>query len=180
VLDSAEAVVRSQLADGEQLVWSGRPRQGLALQPFDVALIPFSLLFGGFTFYWEYEVVSTHQFWVLQFWGIPFVLLGSYMVLGRFLVDAYVRGHTYYGVTDKRVIIAQGSNTQGIALSDLTGVAVNSYRDRSGTIVFGIPGLPPPSSYNAVFQSTRVTYPMFTMIPDVQSVYDQIEAGRKA
>ena len=52
------------------------------LQPTDAALIPFSLLWGGFAFYWEYEVVTTRQFWVLQLWGIPFVLVGLYLVEG--------------------------------------------------------------------------------------------------
>jgi hypothetical protein len=180
VLDSAEAIVRSQLDEGEQLLWSGRPRQGLLLQPMDAALIPFSLLWGGFAFYWEYEVVTTHQFWVLQLWGIPFVLLGLYLVVGRFFADAYMRGQTYYGLTDKRVIIARGSTTQSIPLSDLKGVALTAKADQSGTVVLGPPDLPAPSSLNAYMGSTRVQYPMFQMIPGAQAVYDQIEAQRKA
>jgi hypothetical protein len=179
VLDSAEAVVRSKLDDGEQLLWSGRPRQGLLLQPMDAALIPFSLFWAGFAFVWEYEVVATRQFWVLQIWGIPFVLLGLYLVAGRFFADAYVRGQTYYGLTDKRVMIARGSTTQSISLSDLKGVALAVRADRSGTVVLGPPGLPAPSSFNAYLGTGRVQYPMFQMIPDAQSVYDQIEALRK-
>lgn len=179
MLDSAEAVVRSKLDDGEQLVWSGQPRQGLVLQPTDIALIPFSLLWGGFAFYWEFEVVATHQFWVLQLWGIPFVLLGLYLVVGRFFADAYVRGQTYYGLTDKRVIIERASTTQSIPLSDLKGVVLAAKADKSGTIVLGPANLPAPSSLNAYMGSTRVQYPMFQMIPDAQSVYDQIEAQRK-
>jgi hypothetical protein len=180
VLDSAEAVVRSKLDDGEQFVWSGRPRQGLLLQPTDAILIPFSLMWGGFAFFWEYEVVATHRFWVLQLWGIPFVVIGLYLVVGRFFSDAYARGQTYYGLTDKRVIIARGSTTRSIPLSDLTGVALAPKADKSGTIVLGAPGQPAPNALNAYFGSSRVQYPMFQMIPDAQSVYDQIEAQRKS
>ena len=150
------------------------------LQPTDVALIPFSLLWGGFAFYWEYEVVTTHQFWVLQLWGIPFVLVGLYLVVGRFFADAYVRGRTYYGLTDKRVIIARGATTQSIALSDLKGVALAAKGDKTGTVVLGPPNLPAPSSLDVYMGSTRVQYPMFEMIPDAQTVYDQIEAQRSA
>lgn len=180
MLDSAEAVIRSKLDEGEQLLWSGRPRQGLLLQPADAALIPFSLLWGGFAFVWEYEVVSTHRFWVLQLWGIPFVLVGLYLVVGRFFADAYVRGQTLYGLTDKRVIIARGSTVRSIPLSDLTGVALAARAGKSGTIVLGPPGYPGPNSLNAYMGSARVQYPMFQMIPDAQAVYDQIEAQRKA
>jgi hypothetical protein len=180
MLDSAEAVIRSKLDEGEQLVWSGRPRQGLMLQPTDAILIPFSLLWAGFAFYWEYEVVTTHQFWVLQVWGIPFVLLGFYLLIGRFFADAYMRGQTYYGLTDKRIIIARGSTTQSIPLSDLKGVALAARADKSGTVVFGPPDLPAPNSLNASMGSSRVQYPMFQMIPDAQSVYDLIEGQRTA
>lgn len=162
------------------MLWSGRPRQGLLLQPADAALIPFSLLWGGFAFVWEYEVVSTHRFWVLQLWGIPFVLVGLYLVVGRFFADAYARGQTYYGLTDKRVIIARSSTVRSIPLSDLTGVALAARADKSGTIVLGPPGYPGPNSLNAYMGSARVQYPMFQMIPDAQAVYDQIEAQRKA
>jgi hypothetical protein len=180
MLDSAEAVIRSKLEDGEQFVWSDRPRQGLLLQRTDALLIPFSLVWAGFAFFFEYEVMATHRFWLLQLWGVPFVLAGLYLVVGRFFTDAYVRGQTYYGLTDRRVIIARGSTTQSIPLSDLTGVAIAPRADKSGTIVLGAPGQPAPNALNAYFGSSRVHYPMFQMIPDAQSVYDQIEAQRKA
>lgn len=174
MLDSAEAVIRSKLDEDEQLLWSGQPRQGVFLQPQDAVLIPTSFLWGGFAFYWEYEVVTTHQFWVLQLWGIPFVLLGLYLVVGRFFADAYMRSKTFYGLTNKRAIIVRGSNTQSVPLSTLTGVVLGG----DGTVVFGPPNLPPPMRYSAYMESSRVQYPMFQMIPDAQSVYDQIQAQR--
>ena len=181
VLDSAESVIRGKLDDGEELLWSGQPRQGLLLQPADALLIPFSLLWGGFAFYWEFEVVRTHQFWVLQLWGIPFVVVGLYLVAGRFFVDAYMRGKTYYGVSDKRIVITSGQTMNSIALSDLKSVLLVSKPDKSGTLVFGPPNLPPPRSTIAYFQPSRgPQYPMFAMIPDAQSVYDLIQAHRNA
>jgi hypothetical protein len=35
-------------------------------------------------------------------WGVPFVLIGPYMVLGRFLVRAIASRHTRYVLTDRR------------------------------------------------------------------------------
>jgi hypothetical protein len=179
VLDSAETVIRSKLDDGEQLVWSGMPKQGLLLQPIDAVMIPTSLLWGGFALYWEYEVVNTHQFWVLQIWGIPFVLIGLFLIVGRFFVDAALRGRTYYGLTDKRVLIVVGDKLQSYPFSDISGIVIRSGLDRVGTIVFGVPGTPVPTNMNVVMPSSRVNFPTFLLIADAQSVYDQIEAARK-
>ena len=179
VLDSAEAVIRSKLEDGEELVWSGMPKQGLLLQATDVIAIPASLLWGGFALYWEYEVVSTHQFWVLQLWGIPFVLLGLFMIVGRFFTDSALRAHTYYGLTDKRILIEVNDKVQSYPLSDISGIGITTSSDRSGTLAFGVPGTPVPTNMSAIVTPTRVNFPTFTMIADAQSVYDQIEAQRK-
>ena len=181
MLDSAEAVIRSKLDDGETLVWSGRPRQGLLLQPTDAIVIPFTLVWGGFAIFWEYEVVKSHAFWVLQLWGIPFVVLGLYLMVGRFFSDAALRARTYYGVTDKRIIIAAGQQVRSYALSDVSRVALSTRADGSGTLTFGVPNtLPQPTGSDLYLQPARVMFPTFAMIDNAQSVYDQVEAQRAA
>ncbi|HEV2909119.1 MAG TPA: hypothetical protein VGX02_07565 [Candidatus Eremiobacteraceae bacterium] len=159
MLDSPESVIRSKLEDDETLVWSGVPKQGLLLRPTDAVVIPVSLLWGGFALYWEYEVVTTHQFWVLQVWGIPFVLIGLFLIVGRFFVDASVRGRTYYGLTDKRILIVVGDKLQSYPISDISGIAIKSGLDRVGTIIFGVPGTPVPTQMNTVLTSSRVKLP---------------------
>ncbi|MBV8172208.1 MAG: PH domain-containing protein [Candidatus Eremiobacteraeota bacterium] len=182
MLDSAEAVIRSKLDDGETLVWSGRPRQGLLLQPSDALVIPFTLLWGGFAIFWEYEVVSSHAFWVLQVWGIPFVLLGIYLIVGRFFTDAAVRAHTAYGLTDKRIIIVSGQQSHSYALADIASVTLASQPDGSGTLAFGTPGTPalPAPASGLYLAPTRVNVPRFALIENAQSVYDQVHAQRTA
>jgi hypothetical protein len=51
-------------------------------------------------------------------------------------------------------------------------------RDGSGSLAFGVPGTPVPNNLNAVITPTRVNFPIFSMIPNVKSVYDMIEAQR--
>jgi hypothetical protein len=41
-------------------------------------------------------------------WGIPFILVGSHLIFGRFLVDAKQRAKTTYGLTGERVVIVSG------------------------------------------------------------------------
>jgi len=44
---AAESVIRGELGSEEQLLWCGRPAQGLCLRPSDASLIPFSLFWGS-------------------------------------------------------------------------------------------------------------------------------------
>jgi len=104
----ANQIIQPYLVGTEHLRWSGRPKQGLMLRNSDAFLIPFSLLWGGFAFYWEYGVFkSGGPSFFLLFVG-ALVLMGLYIIFGRFIYDAIARTKTYYGISDKRIVIASG------------------------------------------------------------------------
>ena len=132
-----ESLISGELSSSERLLWSGRPKQGVALRRADAIMIPFSLMWGGFAFFWEYSVLSMGKapiFFAL--WGIPFVLMGIYIIAGRFFVDAKQREKTIYAVTTERIIIVSGimsRKVKSLNLRTLSDVSLDQAPDGSGT-----------------------------------------------
>jgi hypothetical protein len=72
-----------RLLAGERILWSGRPAQGLLFTGNDAMLIPFSLLWGGFAIFWEVSALNQPNTGYFGVFGIPFVLMGLYLIVGR-------------------------------------------------------------------------------------------------
>lgn len=172
-----------QLAPDERLLWSGQPRQGLLLRTADAFLIPFSLLWGGFAIFWEASVIATDAPFFFKLWGIPFVLVGLYIIAGRFFVDAKQRSKTYYGVTNERVIIVSGllsRKIKSLNLRTLTDVSLDEKSDGSGTITFGATN--PMSRWSGGMSwpgwGQQFT-PSFELIREAKKVYDIIRSAQR-
>ena len=180
----AEKMLTPELGRGERLLWTGRPRQGLRLRPSDWYLVPFSLLWGGFAFFWEFMVLTGGAPWFFALWGVPFVLVGLYLIVGRFFADSYQRARTYYGVTDQRVLILSGllnRRTTSIALPNLGEVSLTERSDRSGSITFGTPNAAYPAWWGSSWPGTGYkTAPTFDLIDDVRQVYSAIQEAQRA
>jgi len=178
--------LRSRLMPGERILWSGRPRQGLLLTGRDIFLVPFSLIFCGGTIVWEAAVLGllnragahSHAPLFFALWGVPFVLLGLYLVFGRFITDASIRRRTIYGVTDKRVLILRdGSFNKFVALNvdRLPEIAISERTSGRGTIIFGPnPSLRMQPGVSGFLPSLEAT-PRFLEIENARSVFDQIQ-----
>jgi Bacterial PH domain len=178
-----ESRVAREIGVGERLLWSGRPRQGLMLRPGDALLIPFSLLWGGFAIFWEGAVFKMNAPFFFRLWGIPFVLVGLYLIVGRFFADARQRDRTLYAITNERVIIISGlfkEAVQSLNLKTLSDISLSEQRDGSGTVSLG------PSSPYAWFASSgwpggrQYLAPALEGIPDARSVYETIRQAQKA
>ena len=133
-------LIRSELGPSEQALWTGHPRTGLVLRVSDAFAIPFSVLWAGFAIFWLYSAAESGAPLPFVLFGVPFVFVGIYIVIGRFFVEARQRGATYYAVTPQRIIIASGLLTrkvQSLSLKTLHEVSLSERADGSGTISFG-------------------------------------------
>jgi hypothetical protein len=169
-------IFQSELGLGERLLWS-------ALQPADALLIPFSLAWTGLVLVWEYLAVTSGAPFCFALWGVPFVLMGLYMILGRFFVDAHRRSQTHYALTSKRIIILSGqrnSNVETLDLQRLSRIHLTSRKDGRGTITFG--SAPPGMWWQATrnwLPFVRDTTPVFESIENTRAVYEQILRARE-
>ena len=180
---SAELEISRHLDSGESLLWSGIPRQGLILRTSDAFMIPVSILWGGFAIYWEATAFTQGAPFFFLLFGIPFVVIGLYMIVGRFFVDARLRANTAYGLTDSRIIILSGVFSRSVSsmpLRTLTDLSLRERQDRSGTVLLGKPH-PFASFYGGMQWPGMSQYetPSLELISDAKSVYDRILSAQK-
>ena len=136
--------LRTELRSDERLLWSGKPWQGVGLSRADIFMIPFSVMWGGVAAFWEVTAIRQGPP-LFALWGIPFVLLGLYLMIGRFFWDSYRRTRTFYGLSDQRILIineALGRKVQSLSLTGLPQVALVVAKGRAGTLSFGTSNLP--------------------------------------
>ena len=133
--------IQTYFLPGEKLLWQGRPKQGFMASKKDLLLVPFSLMWGGFTAFWEVTVIRQGNAPIFfKLWGVPFVLIGLYLIVGRFVVDAFVRARTQYAVTDQRIIILREgwfAKVLTVSLDRLPALDLDQNGNGTGTINFG-------------------------------------------
>lgn len=170
------------LFNGERVVWTGQPKQGVTLSGKDTFLIPFSLMWCGFVIFWNIGVWGgfgreSAAPLFFRLWGIPFLLIGLYFVVGRFLHDAYIRKNICYAVTDKRIFVLRGSKITSLDISRLPRLELAEYRDQTGTLTFEAASIGPWGGMNALnwwlpsLQSTA----QFFRIDGARRVYELIQ-----
>jgi len=109
-------------------------------------------------------------------WGIPFVLVGQYVIWGRFVYAAWLKQCTHYAVTNRRVIVVQnGWQRQVVSayIDSLPYIAKENASTGVGTLRFS----QPQSMWGrnrgwGVWNSLSVgDTPTFTDIENLDSVY---------
>jgi len=135
-----EQELQPDLDKDEKLIWAGRPKAGILFRSSDIFMIPFSILWCSFAFFWEGGVMNIHAPFFFKLWGIPFVCIGLYMVFGRFIADAKKRKNTIYGITNSRIIIKSGIFSQelkSLNIRTISDISISKKSDGTGTILLG-------------------------------------------
>lgn len=184
VTTSCNNQIDRELMAGEKLLWSGKPNASKLFSPSDAFLIPFSLLWGGFAYFWEATVIVSGAPLLFKLWGIPFVVIGTYMIFGRFFVKRRINENTAYAITDKRVLIVTTWPTRNLTALDLRTLPSTTLRegnDGGGHIVLGTDPFGMACYADTgmdLFGQTRGA-PALRNLANVRRVYEQIEKARQ-
>lgn len=169
-----ESAFRRYLLPGEHLPWRGRPDPRSLFTSADVFLVPFSIMWAGFAVFWESAAIVGGAPVFFLLWGIPFLLMGAYITVGRFIYKRIVKQHTYYAVTNERVLTLttlRKPRVQSAFIQTLPGISIAG-TDRRGTVQFG--QQPPNASWLA---NTGWTFPEFSTGGSL-AFYDVAEPDR--
>ena len=75
----------SYLTEGEYILWRGKPQKISLFSPSDIILLPFSIMWLSFSIFWEILAIKSGSSIFFALWGLPFILIGLYMLFGGFI-----------------------------------------------------------------------------------------------
>ena len=154
--DDLDARVRSELEDGEQLLWVGQPRPNRFAR-MTLPIVLFGLVWTAFSLFWI-AVASWMVFFkaapgvnnagwrigglfaCFPLFGIPFVLIGLGMLSTPLLLRRRAK-RTFYALTDRRAILWEAGAFSSVAVrsyrpATLKKMYRRDYNDGSGNLVF--------------------------------------------
>jgi uncharacterized membrane protein len=137
--------IHEDLIENEEILWSGQPNDSIFCRN-DWAMIPLSLFWSVFTFAWEIIAIISGIYsamlipFIMAIFGIPFVIMSLYILIGRFFYKSYLKKNIYYYVTNKRAIVAINKEYKKFECEYLDSLnVINKQIDiaGSGNIIFG-------------------------------------------
>jgi uncharacterized membrane protein len=134
--------VEQHLSSAERIEWVGRPDPAKHFTRGDVFLVPFSIMWGGFSIFWEASAISGGAGPFFALWGIPFVVIGLYFIFGRFIYKARRKRRTIYAVTNRRVMtIVKGRHDESVEatyLRSIPNISTSAVSNGDGSVEFGL------------------------------------------
>ena len=140
----SDSQLSQELDSDEKLLWSGRPSPSDAASRGCVTSI-FGLFFTGFALFW-----MSGAFWITRqgprdfgppgsslfpLFGLIFVFVGLAMVFAP-LFNSNKASQTIYAVTDRRLLILEGSGAQTFLPSELERLERRGGENGRGDVIF--------------------------------------------
>lgn len=127
--------IQQFLFSDEYVLWQGTPGKGVLLEKIDYFIIPFIIFWLIIpTQVMIIAVLGGHIFESLFF--VPFLLVGFYLLVGRFIIKKKIMSQTLYTITDKRVIFIENKKITFLDRKNLPEVSLELLKDGWGTINF--------------------------------------------
>lgn len=192
--------IEQYLEAGEKIIWTGQPKQGMMFSAFDVWMVIFGFIWTSGVLGWIYAAWEA-AIWFAMF-GLPFLLVGLYLIFGKFYFDTRSRASAIYAITNRRVIITFRYFRKrffSYEYAKFVDIALRENSDKSGTIYFYFPDKWSRdtevvrsvddtlnkldnsrfrNAANAVFNQSEIYSGLngdtFTLVPDVKVAYEKL------
>ena len=177
--DALAQELRAEIDPQERLIWTGAPQPGLRFERGDLFAVPFSFLWGGFAIYWMVGVVTSGAPTFFVLFGIPFVAIGVYLIVGRFFTDSLRRARTRYALTNERALILSrfmGRTLQSVSVEDMGSVELIGVK----TIRLTRDPIPSAGMLPRSWSMTRGRGSAFEDVEDAPAVLARIRELRRA
>lgn len=170
---------QSELFKDEELLWTGQPRPKIFARA-DIWIIPFSIIWGGIASLLGLGFFLTESI-VFMVIGVFILFVGLYFAFGRFIYKIWKQKHTYYAVTNRRIIILTNTwskNVQTAFIDTLPAINKSINSQGRGTIKFGN-----TTFWGSMYENTGLEFmmmgygkeaPLFYNIDDAKKVYDLV------
>lgn len=138
--NKATEAIEPYLEPGEALIWTGQPKEGVVFEVADVFKSLYMILWllvGWFIVKPAFFAQPLLAVPIASFFIAVFLLLG----IARFFIDAALRKKTFYGLTDKRIIIISNApfeTVRSVYLDQKPKIDFLPNMDDTATIDLGI------------------------------------------
>ena len=176
------AVIERYLEPGEELLWAGQPPRGLMYRSEDLIVEPLGLMFLLYAISLQLRGLGAADGPIGLLYALPLTLLGLYITVGRFILDARLRGNTYYGITDRRIIFVGGFNGKSVKTKDVrnTGpIAIDDSGTGWGSVTFGS-STPEGKGFASLLLPGLGKGAVFEDVPRIHDVTFALERARAA
>ena len=132
---------KKYMVTDEYILWKGRPGKGRILTLSDLYMIPISIILFAWVvsgayinMFSEKDSIFSHIFTVL------YVLVAFYILIGRFVHVWLIRSHSYYVITNRKIIRKRLGKIDTLSLSNMPSMDTTFHKNGYGTISFGSVG----------------------------------------
>ncbi len=169
------------IAEGEEILWQGQPNSRIDLRGLFNPQTLMGAFFTGFSLFWiamAAQMMSgasniPFPFRFFPLFGVPFLLMGLWMLGGRLIFEAYLRSQTYYTLTSRQAFIARnafGKRTlESYKIRDMPRLTLED--GSPGSVIFA-------QSQRRTARRTQSGPVGFVQIDDPRRVYSLLDQAR--
>lgn len=172
----------NRLKEDEQIIWCGKPKDGILVKHADLILIPMSVILMGFALIFDYVLIRYNAPFIFVSIGIVLTLTGIYFLFIRFYTDKARRKNIFYCLTTKRILMLSGrkhNNLKELPLRDIIQLEKSEDKDGSGFILFGFTNPLFPWLFGTISTSNEKISGLESLT-DVNDVYEKISTALNA